>query len=254
VILRKWNDLPDNMKKESVRKYYDLLHKKRFSLFIKRLFDIMFGIITLIILSPVFLVICIAIKMDSEGSVLFRQVRVTQYGKTFKIFKFRTMVVNAENLGAQVTMSNDSRVTKVGRFLRRTRLDEIPQNINIIKGDMSFVGTRPEVVKYVEKYTDEMMATLLLPAGVTSETSIEYKDEEERLAKAPDVDKTYIEVVLPEKMRYNLRGILEFSILGDIKTMVRTVKAVVRKGKCTDVALDEDREVEVVIEKEFITM
>jgi len=164
------------------------------------------------------------------------------------------MVVNAENLGAQVTMSNDSRVTKVGRFLRRTRLDEIPQNINIIKGDMSFVGTRPEVVKYVEQYTDEMMATLLLPAGVTSETSIEYKDEEERLAKAPDVDKTYIEVVLPEKMRYNLRGILEFSILGDIKTMVRTVKAVVRKGKGTDVALEENREIEVVIEKEFIIM
>lgn len=228
-----WDNIPDDMKNESVKKYYDLLYKKRFSLFAKRIFDIIAAILIFTILSPLFVILSITIKIDSRGPVMFRQVRVTQYGKRFKIFKFRTMIVNAEKSGSQVTTKNDSRVTKIGKVLRKCRLDEIPQLFNIILGDMSFVGTRPEVVKYVEKYTDEMMATLLLPAGVTSETSIKYKDEELLLATDTDADETYVNKVLPEKMKYNLRSLREFSFLGEIKTMVRTVLPVGTKDKNT---------------------
>lgn len=226
MVLRKWGDLPSNMKNDNVKRYYELLYRKRFSLFAKRIFDLVVAILTFIILLPIFIIISIAIKIDSKGPVMFRQVRVTQYGKHFKIFKFRTMVVNAEKLGTQVTTKNDSRVTKVGKILRKYRFDEFPQVFNIILGDMSFVGTRPEVVKYVERYTDEMMATLLLPAGITSEASIQYKDEEQLLASAEDADKTYVNVVLPEKMKYNLKSIEKFSFFSEIKTMVKTVKAI----------------------------
>lgn len=248
MILRKWDDLPDKMKNESVRKYYDVLHKKWFSLFIKRIFDIVVGLIALIVLSPVFLILSVVIKMDSKGPVLFRQVRVTQYGKRFRIFKFRTMVNNAEKTGAQVTTMNDSRVTKVGRFLRECRLDEIPQLFNIIAGDMSFVSTRPEVVKYVEQYTDEMMATLLLPAGVTSEASIEYRREERILSCVNNADQTYVEVVLPEKMKFNLRSIEKFSFFCELKTMIRTVLAVVKRDKSADVdtKIETERKVEMI--------
>lgn len=231
MIQIKWEDLPDNMKNGSVKKYYDFLYKKRLSLFAKRIFDIVVAILTFIILSPVFIIISIAIKLNSNGPVMFRQVRVTQYGKQFRIFKFRTMVNNADKIGSQVTIMNDSRVTKVGKFLRKCRLDEIPQLFNIITGDMSFVGTRPEVVKYVEKYTDEMMATLLLPAGVTSEASIQYKDEELLLANAYDADETYVNEVLPKKMKYNLGSIEKFSFFCEIMTMVRTVVAVIKRDK-----------------------
>ncbi len=228
MLLKRWDDLPENMKNDRVKFYYDLLYKKRFSLFAKRLFDVVFAILILIILFPVFIILSIAIKIDSKGPVFFRQIRVTQYGRRFKIFKFRTMVVNADKIGIHVTVKNDARITKVGKFLRKLRLDEIPQLFNIILGDMSFVGTRPEVVKYVEKYTDEMMATLLLPAGVTSEASIKYKDEDLLLANTEDADKTYIYEVLPEKMKYNLRSLEKFSFWGDIKIMLRTVSAVLR--------------------------
>lgn len=234
MVLRRWEDLPSNIKNPSVRKYYDILYKRRFSLFIKRIFDILIAILTFIILSPIFIIISIAIKMDSKGFVMFRQTRVTQYGREFKIFKFRTMVNDAEELGTQVTTKNDNRVTRVGRVLRKYRLDEFPQLFNIIAGDMSFVGTRPEVVKYVEGYTDEMIATLLLPAGVTSEASIKYKDEEKILTVAEDADDTYVNVVLPEKMKYNLRSIEEFSFLGELKTMVRTFFAVVKRDRIED--------------------
>ncbi|MEH7356283.1 sugar transferase [Neobacillus drentensis] len=217
------------MRNDSVGRYYDALYKKRYSLLLKRIFDIVFGLITFIILSPVFVILSIAIKMDSKGPVMFRQVRVTQYGKQFRIFKFRTMVSNAEKIGTQVTTNNDNRVTKVGKFLRKYRLDEIPQVFNIILGDMSFVGTRPEVVKYVESYTNEMVATLLLPAGVTSEASIKYKDEERILTTSEDADRTYVEVVLPEKMKFNLKSIENFSLFTEFKTMIRTVLAVVSK-------------------------
>jgi lipopolysaccharide/colanic/teichoic acid biosynthesis glycosyltransferase len=226
MILRKWKDIPENMRNESVRKCYDQLKRKNISLFLKRLFDVVAGIIGLLVFSPMLIIIAVFIKMESKGPVVFRQVRVTQYGKRFFIFKFRTMVANAEKIGTQVTTKNDSRITPMGRFLRKYRFDELPQLVNIIIGDMSFVGTRPEVVKYVDLYTDEMMATLLLPAGVTSEASISYKDEERLLLDAENVDKVYIEKILPEKMKYNLESFEEFSILNDISIMARTLAAV----------------------------
>ena len=170
--LKKWEDLPEFMQTEEVRKYYDILKKKKVSLFFKRVFDIVCSLIMLIVLSPMFLVLAIAIKIDSKGPVFYRQVRVTQYGKAFRIFKFRTMVRNADKIGTQVTTQGDARITRVGNLIRKCRLDEICQLIDVFRGTMTFVGTRPEVPKYVERYTAEMAATLLLPAGVTNETSI----------------------------------------------------------------------------------
>ncbi len=227
--LVKWEKLPENMKTEEVKKYYDALRKKRFGLFVKRLFDIVVSGLMLLILSPFFLILAIAIKVDSKGPVFYRQLRVTQYGKKFRIFKFRTMVHNADKIGAHVTVNNDSRITKIGKFIRKCRLDEVSQLIDVFRGTMTFVGTRPEAVKYVDAYTPEMMATLLLPAGVTSMASIYYKDEAELLDKAEDAEKTYVEEVLPAKMKYNLREIEKFSFWRDIKVMFMTVFAVLGK-------------------------
>lgn len=216
------------MQTEEVRKYYDILKKKKASLFFKRAFDIVASLLMLIILSPVFLILAIAIKIDSRGPVFYRQERITQYGKTFRIHKFRSMVQNADK-GSQVTVSNDARVTRMGKLIRKCRLDEISQLIDILQGKMTFVGTRPEVKKYVDAYTDEMMATLLLPAGLTSEASIYYKDEAELLDAAEDTDKVYIETVLPGKMYYNLKSITTFGFWRDIKVMFMTVFAVLGK-------------------------
>ena len=182
----------------------------------------------LVMISPILIVIGAMIKADSKGPVFFRQVRVTTYGKKFRIYKFRTMVQNAESLGTQVTTNQDARVTRMGKLLRGCRLDELPQLINILKGEMTFVGTRPEVPKYVAAYSKEMLATLLLPAGVTSRASIEYKDEEQLLSDAEDADEVYIHEVLPQKMEYNLNAIRNFSFFGDIKTMFATVAAVIK--------------------------
>lgn len=225
-----WEKLPPQMQTEAVKPYYEILQKKQISLIFKRLFDIVVSLIMLLILSPVFLILAIAIKLDTEGPVFYRQVRVTQYGKEFRIFKFRTMVNNADKIGSQVTVGGDSRITRVGKVIRECRLDEIGQLLNILGGSMTFVGTRPEVPKYVEKYTSEMWATLLLPAGVTSEASIRYKDEAALLDAAEDVDATYIQDVLPGKMKYNLRSIQEYSFFKDIETMFQTVFAVVEKN------------------------
>lgn len=220
---REWDDIPEFMKNEDVKKYYEILRKKRFSLKVKRFFDVTASFVLILLLSPVFLILSVWIKTDSKGPVYFKQERVTQYGRKFSIFKFRTMVINADRTGSLVTVQNDSRITAVGRKIRKYRLDEIPQLFNILAGDMSFVGTRPEVRKYVEEYSDEMKATLLLPAGVTSEASIRYKDEDELLKDAGDVDEVYIQKILPEKMRWNLRAIRRFSLPGELSTMVRTV-------------------------------
>ena len=227
--LRKWDELPPELQTEAVRPYYDSLKKKQLSLFLKRTFDIVVSLVMLTVASPVFLLLAIAIKLDSPGPVFYRQVRVTQYGQEFRIFKFRSMVSNADKIGAQVTVSADSRITRVGKFIRSCRLDELGQLIDVLRGTMTFVGTRPEVPKYVAEYTPEMMATLLLPAGVTSLTSIMYKDESRLLDGAEDVDKVYIESVLPGKMVYNLKGILDFSFWGDIKLMFMTVFAMLGK-------------------------
>lgn len=229
MMLKKWEDLPPEMQCDEVREYYDILKKKQVSLFFKRAFDIVVSLIMLIILSPVFLILALAIKIDSPGPVFYRQERVTQYGRHFRIFKFRSMVNNADKSGTAVTVKDDCRITRTGRFIRKFRLDEISQLIDVLRGTMTFVGTRPEVPKYVEHYTPEMMATLLLPAGVTSLASIYYKDEAELLDAADDPNRTYIEEVLPGKMEYNLREIREFGFFRDIKEMVMTVLAVMGK-------------------------
>ena len=226
MILKSWDALPENMRTEEVRPYYDLLKKHTFALVLKRCFDVIMSLLLLIILSPVFLVLAVWIKIDSPGPVFFRQVRVTQYGREFKIFKFRTMVNDAEKKGTLVTVSADARITEVGKKIRHVRLDEIPQLINILTGDMTFVGTRPEVPLYVHAYTKEMMATLLLPAGVTSEASIQYKDEDDLISSAKNPGETYIKVVLPQKMIYNLNAIRSFSLGKEFKTLGRTLKAV----------------------------
>ncbi|MEQ2869503.1 sugar transferase [Ligilactobacillus ruminis] len=227
-MLREWNQLPEYMQTDAVRPYYDQLKKKEFSLFLKRIFDIVVSLVLIVLLSPLLLVLSILIVLDSEGGVFYRQERVTQYGRKFRIFKFRTMVADADKIGTQVTVSNDSRITRVGSVIRKYRLDEIPQLFNILLGDMSLVGTRPESTHYVKFYTPEMYATLLLPAGVTSEASIMYKDEADLLDKADDVDKVYIEKVLPGKMKYNLESISNFSFIKEIGIMFKTVLAVMR--------------------------
>ncbi|MDD6147419.1 MAG: sugar transferase [Lachnospiraceae bacterium] len=227
--LRKWEDLPAFMQCEEVREYYDILAKKKGALVLKRVFDVVVAVIMLIILAIPMLIIAVMIKVDSPGPVFYRQERVTTYGKHFRIHKFRTMVNNADKIGSAVTVGGDARITKVGSRLRNLRIDEIPQLIDVLIGNMSFVGTRPEATKYVEKYSNEMDATLLLPAGITSEASIRYKDEAELLDAADDVDRVYIEKVLPEKMKYNLQSIRKFSFWGEIVTMFRTVFAVLGK-------------------------
>lgn len=228
-MLKRWKELPDFMRTDEVRPYYEALKKKRMSLFFKRAVDLVGGLVLLALLAIPMAVIAVMIKLDSKGPVFYRQERVTTYGKHFKIHKFRTMVSNADKIGTSVTVENDSRITKVGAKLRGCRLDELPQVLDLITGDMSFVGTRPEAVKYVEKYRPEYYATLLLPAGITSEASIRYKDEAELLEVAADVDKVYMEEVLPGKMKYNLESIKDFSFFGDIATMFRTVFAVLGK-------------------------
>ena len=229
MILRKWEDLPESMQCDEVREYYDVLRKKKFQLLIKRLFDIIVSAIMLILLSPAFLILAIAIKIDSKGRVFYRQERITRYGKKFRIFKFRSMVSGADKKGSLVTVNNDARITRVGKLIRKCRLDEISQLIDVFRGTMSFVGTRPEVTRYVEKYAPEMRATLLLRARVTSEASICFKDEDELLSGAENVDEVYVEKILPEKMKYNLQSIKKFSCFSDLKTMFRTVFAVLKK-------------------------
>lgn len=227
-MLRKWENLDEWIRQPEVKEYYDLLSRKKVSLFLKRIFDILIALILFIILLLPMIIIAVYIKTDSEGPVFYRQRRITQYGKEFRIHKFRTMVTNAESIGTAVTVGEDPRITKAGHFLRKTRLDELPQLIDVLEGTMSFVGTRPEAVKYVEQYTPVMRATLLLPAGITSTASILYKDEAQLLENSSDPDKTYVEEILPEKMKYNLQSIRDFSLLNDLKTMFATVGAVLK--------------------------
>ncbi|MEN6298247.1 MAG: sugar transferase [Rectinema sp.] len=229
MLLKAWDALPARMRNAPVRGYYEHLRQKRAALVLKRLFDVLASIILLAILLPLLLVLIVLIKLDSEGPVMFRQTRVTQYGRRFRIYKFRTMVHHAESLGTQVTTRDDARVTRAGRMLRKLRLDELPQLFNILVGDMTFVGTRPEVPKYVARYSDEMLATLLLPAGVTSEASIYYKDEEQLLADARDAEATYLGEVLPAKMRYNLEGIRKFCGSYELRVMGKTLAAVTKR-------------------------
>ena len=223
MLIRAWRNLPKNMQIEEVRPYYQALRQKAASLFFKRLFDFFASLLLLILLSPVLFLLAIWIKIDSKGSVFFRQTRITSYGKEFQIYKFRTMVQDAEKLGHAVTIKQDPRITRVGQKIRKTRLDELPQLLNVLAGSMSFVGTRPEVPKYVAHYTPEMMAPLLLPAGVTSLASIKFKDEEKLLTASKDPDKTYIETILPQKMKINLDYLIQFRFGKDLKIALMTV-------------------------------
>ena len=227
--LKKWEELPEFMRTPEVRPYWEILNKRKGQLVLKRVFDFVVSIILLVILAIPMGIIAILIKRDSEGPVFYRQERVTTYGRHFRIHKFRTMVSNADKIGTAVTVGNDSRITKVGARLRGHRLDELPQVLDVIRGDMSFVGTRPEAVKYVERYKPEFNATLLMPAGITSEASIRYKDEDKLLNAADDVDEVYVNEVLPAKMKWNLESIRRFRFLREILTMFRTVFAVMGK-------------------------
>ena len=228
-MLKKWDDLPDFMRVDEVRPYWEILNKRRGQIVLKRCFDLFVALILLVILAIPMAIIAVLIKRDSEGPVFYRQERVTTYGRHFRIHKFRTMISNADKIGTAVTVGNDSRITKIGAKLRGHRLDELPQVLDVIQGTMSFVGTRPEAVKYVERYKPEYNATLLMPAGITSEASIRYKDEDKLLNAADDVDTVYVEKVLPEKMKWNLESIRRFRFLREILTMFRTVFAVLGK-------------------------
>ena len=228
----KFEDLPAQLRNEDVERYYKLLNNKRISLFCKLLTDRVLALLLLILFSPVILIIGIWIKIDSSGPAIYKQVRITQYGREFKIWKFRTMVVGADKKGSLVTSHNDNRITKIGKFIRKYRIDELPQLINVLLGDMSFVGTRPEVPKYTDQYTDEMKATLLLPAGITSPASISFKDEDIIINRCVErglmVDDAYVNEVLPAKMHYNLEYLRQFSFINDLKIMIQTVVEVVR--------------------------
>ena len=248
MMLKKWDKLPPEMQTEEVRKYYDILKKKQVSLFFKRVFDIVASSIMLIILSPVFLILAIAIKIDSKGPVFYRQVRVTQYNKKFRIFKFRSMCQGADK-GSQVTVNQDARVTRVGKLIRGCRLDEISQLLDVWRGTMTLVSVRAETPKYTEQYTPEMMATLLLPAGVTSLASILYKDEAKLLDGVEDTDKVYVEQILPAKMYYNLKQIEQFSFWNDIKLMFMTVFAVLGKEYKGDYVAPEESVEQVEVTK-----
>lgn len=227
MLIKDWDELPDFMRNDEVKPYYESLKRKQGQLILKRCFDVVCSLILIILLSPVFLIIAIWIKMDSKGPIFYRQERITQYGRTFRIFKFRTMVTNADKIGTLVTTKNDARITRVGEKIRKYRIDEIPQLFNVLTGDMSFVGTRPEVKKYVDAYTNEMYATLLLPAGVTSIASIEFKDENEILGKAVNdkksIDNIYMKEVLPLKMKSNLKVLTSFSFVKEVGIMINTI-------------------------------
>ena len=227
MLLKDWEELPEFMRNEDVKVYYESLSKKKISLFFKRIFDIVMSLIMIIITSPLLILLSIWIKLDSKGPVFYRQARITQYGEIFHIYKFRTMIVNADKLGILVTTKNDVRITKVGNKIRKCRLDEIPQLFNVLRGEMSFVGTRPEVKRYVDSYTDEMKATLLLPAGITSVASVKFKNEEDVIElvknKYRNMDELYISEILPKKMSYNLKYLINYRFYKDIYCCLITV-------------------------------
>ena len=227
MLLKDWEELPEFMRNEDVKVYYESLSKKKISLFFKRIFDIVMSLIMIIITSPLLILLSIWIKLDSKDPVFYRQARITQYGEIFHIYKFRTMIVNADKLGTLVTTKNDVRITKVGNKIRKCRLDEIPQLFNVLRGEMSFVGTRPEVKRYVDSYTDEMKATLLLPAGITSVASVKFKNEEDVIElvknKYRNTDELYISEILPKKMSYNLKYLINYRFYKDIYCCLITV-------------------------------
>lgn len=221
-----YESLPETMKDESVRPYWNLLLSRRRSLALKRLFDIIVSAVLLVLLSPFFLLLAAAVKIDSPGPVFYRQTRVGRYGRDFKIYKFRTMVSNADKIGPPLTSGRDPRITRVGSLIRKLRLDEFSQLLNVLGGSMSLVGPRPEVRRYVDVYQPEYMATLLIRPGITAPSSIAFKDEDRLLNAGGDPERIYIEKILPPKMSLNLEYLRKISVMRDIQIIFQTIAAV----------------------------
>lgn len=196
--------------------------------FTKITFDKLVSLLGIIILLPLLIIISILIKLDSKGPIIFKQVRVGKNEKIFEIYKFRTMVTDAERLGKQITVGHDPRITRVGYFLRKFKLDELPQLLNVLKGDMSFVGPRPEVPRYTQLYNEEQKKVLTVRPGITDYASIKYRNENEILAKSEDPEKTYIEVIMPDKLKLNLKYIEEQSLWLDIKIIFMTLYKIIK--------------------------
>ena len=206
----------------------ETLENKKMQLVLKRILDVILSGLGLMILSPIFLIIGILIKLDSKGSVFFKQVRVGIYGNEFEIYKFRTMVNDAEKKGRQITVGKDNRITKVGNFIRKYKLDELPQLINVFKGEMSLVGPRPEVPRYVELYDEEQEQILLVKPGITDYSSIEFRNENEILGESSNPDKEYIENIMPCKINLNMKYINEISLITDIKIILKTIMCIIK--------------------------
>ncbi len=203
-----------------------ILQQKRLQLILKRVFDIVVSFIGLVILSPLFIILAIVIVSDSKGPVFFKQTRVGRNGVLFKIYKFRTMIEDAEAKGMQLTVGDDSRITNVGAFLRKTKIDELPQLINVLKGEMSFVGPRPEVPKYVELYTEDQRQVLMVRPGITDLASIEYRNESALLATTDNPEKVYLEEIIPGKLELNRKYIVNMSLAIDMRIIMRTISAI----------------------------
>ena len=204
------------------------LRDKKVNLLIKRLFDMVASFLGLVILSPIFIIVSICIKIDSKGPVFFKQKRVGKDGQPFMIYKFRTMVTDAEKLGKQITVGDDNRITKVGKFIRKCKLDEIPQLINVLKGEMSLVGPRPEVPRYVELYDDYQFQVLLVRPGITDYASIEYRNENEILGESSNPEETYINEIMPTKIELNMKYLKNISLSEDFKLIIKTILAIVK--------------------------
>lgn len=205
-----------------------VLQTRRPQLAAKRLMDVLLSAGALLVLWPLFLLVAVAIKADDPGPVFYRQVRVGRGGRPFRIFKFRTMVTDADRKGPAITVGRDSRITRVGAFLRRTKLDELAQLLNVLRGEMSFVGPRPEVPRYVELYTLYQRQVLLVRPGITDYASIAYRNENDMLEGVDDPERLYIEEIMPAKIELNMKYLREISPLADIRLILKTVVAVVR--------------------------
>ena len=196
----------------------------------KRLFDVIASTVGLLLLSPLLVVFALSIKLSSRGSVFYRGVRIGLRGKPFRIFKFRTMVVGAESLGASSTAADDPRITRVGSVLRRYKLDELPQLLNVLSGDMSIVGPRPQVAWAVAAYNDEQRQLLLVRPGITDDASIRFRNEAEILRGSDDPDQTYLERIAPEKIRLGLQYVHNHSLWIDLRIIIRTIGSLLRPG------------------------
>lgn len=203
------------------------IEKKKLNFVCKRVFDFTASLLGLLILSPILLVTAIFIKIDSRGPIFFKQKRVGKNKKTFEIYKFRTMVTDAEKMGKQITVGNDRRITRIGKVIRKCKLDELPQLINVLKGEMSLVGPRPEVPRYVELYDEYQEQILLVKPGITDYASIKFINENEILGASSDPEEEYIKEIMPNKIELNMQYINNFSIFEDIRLILKTILYIV---------------------------